>query len=99
MPDFATARAAQERHFTNRERREVVVQHEALLGLALESLQPLHIFAGAQRGRHQCLRFTAGENRRAMRARQDPHFDPNIAYLVELAAVGTPVLLDDLLAE
>ena len=99
MTDLATAGAAQERHFANRERREVVVQHEALLGFAFEGLQPLHVFAGAQRGRDQRLRFAAGEDRRTVGAGQHADFDPDIADLVELAAIGTALLLDHLLAE
>jgi hypothetical protein len=32
-------------------------------------------------------------------ARQDPNFDPDVANLVESAAVGTALLIDDLFAE
>ena len=99
VTDFATAGAAQERHFANRERREVVVQHEALLGFAFEGLQPLHVFAGTQRGRDQRLGFAAGEDCRSVRAGQHADLDPDIADLVELAAVGTALLFDHLLAE
>ena len=75
------------------------MQHEALLGFAFERFQPLHVFAGAQRGGNQRLGFAAGEDRRTVRARQHADFDPDIADLVELAAIRTPLLFDHLLAE
>ncbi len=99
VADLATACAAQERHFAHRERREVVVQHEALLGFALEGLQPLHVFAGAQGRGDQRLGFAAGEDRRSVRARQHADLNPDVADLVELAAIRTPLLFDHLLAE
>ena len=99
VADLAASRATQEGHFAHRERREVVVQHEALLGFAFEGLQPLHVFAGAQRGGDQRLGFAAGKDRRPVRARQHADFDPDIADLVELAAIRTALVLDHLLAE
>ena len=99
VSDFAAACATQERDFAHREWREVVVQHEALLGFAFEGFQPLHVFAGTECRRHQRLRFTAGEDRRPVGARQNSDFNPDIADLVELAPVRTPVLLDHLFAE
>jgi hypothetical protein len=38
------------------------VQHEALLGFAFETLQPLHVVGSAQGGGHQRLGFAAGED-------------------------------------
>ena len=99
MADFATTRATQERHFAHRERREVVMQHEALLGFAFERFQPLLVFAGAQRRGNQRLGLAAGEYRRPVSARQHADFDPDIANLVELAAIRTALLFDHLLAE
>ncbi len=93
VADLATAGAAQERHFAHRERREVVVQHEALLGFAFEGFQPLHVLAGAERGGDQRLGFAAGEDRRTVRARQHADLDPDVADLVELAAVRTTLAL------
>ncbi len=71
MADLATSGAAQERYFADREGREVVVQHEALLGFAFEALQSLHVVAGAERGGDERLRFAAGEDGAAVGARQD----------------------------
>ena len=75
------------------------MQHEALLGLAFEDFQPLHVVGGAERGGDQRLRFAAGEDRRAVRARQNADFDPDSANLVEGAAIGTALFLDHLLTE
>ena len=99
MADFAAAGAAQKRNFTNRERREVVVQHEALLGFAFEDFQALHVVAGAEGGGDQGLGFAAGEDGGAVGAGQNADFDPDIADLVEGAAVGTALLIDHLFAE
>ena len=49
MTDLAPPNAAHAAHFANRERREVVVQHEPPLLLALVALQPLRIVGRAQR--------------------------------------------------
>src|ERR1019366_5443306 len=99
MPNLAAGRSAQECDFADREGREVVVQHEALLGFALEGLQALHVFAGAKCGRDQRLRLTTGKDGRAVGARQNSDLNPDIANLVELAPVGTAPVFNHLLAE
>ena len=99
MTDFAAACATQKRNLSNRKRREVIVQHEALLGFAFEDFQALHVVAGAQGGGDQGLGFAASEDGRAVGAGQNADFDPDIANLVESAAIGTALLVDDLLAE
>ena len=64
VADFAAAGAAHEADFADAERREVVVQHEALAGLArLQQFDALLVVLGAERDRHQRLRFAAGEQR------------------------------------
>ncbi len=75
------------------------MQHEALLGFAFEGFQALHVFASAQRRGHQCLCLTTGKDGRPVRAWQHSDFNPDVADLVELAPVRTPVLLDHLFAE
>ena len=67
VADLAAAGAAQELHFTDREGREVVVQHEALPGLALDHLDLLLVVGGAERGGDERLRLAAGEHGRAVR--------------------------------
>ena len=89
VTDLATASAAQERHFADRERREVVVQHEALLGLAFEAFEALHVVGGAERGGNQCLRLATGKDRRTVRAWKHAGLDPNVADLVERASIRT----------
>ena len=70
VSDFAASRAAQEFHFAHGERREIVVQHEALEGIGLEEqIEALHVFLGAERQRGQRLRLAAGEERRTVHAR------------------------------
>ena len=100
MADFAPARTAHEADFAHAERREIVVQHEALGDFArLQQLDALLVVLGAQRDRHQRLRFAAREQGRTVGARQNAGFDGDLADLVERAAVGTPVVLEHLVAE
>ena len=75
------------------------MQHEALLRFAFEHLQSLHVVAGAESGGHQGLSFAAGEDCRSVGARQNADFDPDIANLIEVAAIGTALLFDHLFAE
>ena len=98
MADFAAAGAAQELHFADRERREVVVEHEALPGLAVDHLDLLLVVRRAERDGDERLRFAAGEDRRTVRARQHARFDRDGADLVELAAIETAPALERLVA-
>ena len=77
------------------------MQHEALgSGFAgLEQLDALLVVLGAQRDGHQRLGLAAGEQRRAVRARQDAGFDGDGTDLVEGAAIRTAMILDHLVAE
>ena len=71
VADFTASGAAQELHFADAERREIVVQHEALeLILLKEQIESLHVFLGAEGQCRQSLRFAAGKKRRAVDARQ-----------------------------
>ena len=99
VPDFPSSRAAQKCHFSHRKRRKIIVQHEAFFGFAFEGFEALHVVAGAERSRDQRLGFAAGEDGGTVGARQNADFDPDVANLVEGAAIGTALLLDDLLAE
>jgi hypothetical protein len=100
VADFATSRTAQELHFADGKRREVVVQHEALEGFVLEQqVQALHVFLGAEGERGQGLGFAAGEERRAVHARQQADFAGDLANLVEGAAVRTAIMMQDVVAE
>src|SRR5882757_2082546 len=99
MSYFAASGSTHESNLSHRERREVVVEHEAFLGFALEAFQSLHVVAGAEGGRDQRLGFTARKNRAAVGARQDADFNPDVANLIEGAAVGTAFVLNDCVAE
>src|SRR5208283_3508497 len=99
MADFAASSATHKPNLSNRERGEVIVQHEALLGFAFKALETLHVVAGAERGRNQRLGLTTSEDRAAVRARENTGFDPNFADLVERAAVRTVLVIDYLVAE
>ena len=100
MADFAAARAAQEFHFADRERREIVVQHEALERFVLEKqIEALLVFLGAERGGGERLRLAAGEKRRAVNARQHADFAGDLANLVEGAGIGTAAANQHVVAE
>ena len=73
VADLAAARAAQRFGLARRERREVVVQHEALVDVAGERLDVLRVLAGPEGGRDQRLRLAAREQRRAVRPGQHAH--------------------------
>ena len=61
--------------------------------------QALLVVVGAQGGGDQRLGLAAGEEGGTVGARQHADFDPDVADLVEGAAIGTALLFDDLLAE
>src|SRR5438445_538320 len=69
------------------ERREVVVQHVRLPGLALELLHPLLVGLRPERGDHERLRLAAREQAGPVRAREQADLDRDRADLVGLAAV------------
>src|SRR5690606_15254750 len=73
MTYFTAAWTTQRLRLAGAERREVVVQHEALPALAGERVDLLLVGRGAQRGGHHGLRLTALEQRRSVRARQQAH--------------------------
>src|SRR5919198_667693 len=71
----ASMRASEAPQFADRERREVVVQHEMAIRLALQRLDLLLVGFRAERGRHKRLRLAAGEESRAVGARQVADLD------------------------
>ena len=74
MADFAAAGRAHAAGLADRVGREVVVQQEAFLVGAFQRVDVLLVLAGAERGDHQRLGLAAGEQRRAVGARQDADF-------------------------
>ena len=84
--------------FADRERREVVVEHEALPRLAVDHLDLLLVVGGAERGGDERLGLAAREHRRAVGARQHADFDRDRADLVERAAVEPLAALERFVA-
>ena len=65
---------------------------------AFERVDELLVLAGAERGDDERLRLAAGEQRRAVRARQHVHLGDDRAHGLEVAAVDAAAGLDDVAA-
>jgi hypothetical protein len=89
VADLAAAGGADAACLTDREGREVVVQHERFLVRSLQRVDPLLVLAGAERGHHDRLRLAAGEQRRAVGARQERRLDDDRAHGDEVASVDS----------
>ena len=87
VADLAAARPAHAPGLTDRERRKVVVQQERLLVRPVQRVDPLLVLTGAERGDHQRLRLAAGEQRRAVGARQYAHLGNDGAHGLHVAPV------------
>src|SRR5437879_13523418 len=100
VADFAAARAAEELYFTDAERREIVVQHEAVeLVLLEEQVEALHVFLGAQGQSSERLGFAAGKERGTVDAGEQADFASDQTNLVEGAAVWTAASVENIVAE
>mgnify|MGYP003693925643 CR=1 FL=1 len=95
VADLAAAGRADAAGLADREGREVVVQQERLLVGALQRVDPLLVLAGAERRHHQRLRLAAGEQRRAVRARQDADLDTIGRTVLHVAAVDALAGVED----
>jgi hypothetical protein len=62
VPDLPAARAPQEVHLTHGEGREIIMEHEPLLGIQAQVVQPLGVLDRAEGDRGQALGFAAREN-------------------------------------
>ena len=71
------------------------MQHEVLAVLAFQRVDDLLVLAGAEGGDHQRLRLTAGEQRRAMGARQNADLGHDRAHRLGVAAVDAHAGLED----
>ena len=71
VADVAARGAAHELRLAHGEGREVVVEEEGVLALALVLLDDLGVVGGAEGRGHERLGLAAGEERGAVRARQD----------------------------
>src|SRR5260370_2940208 len=100
VDNFAGAGATKAFYFAEAERREIVVEHEAVeLVLREEQVEALHVFLGAESERCESLGFTASEERGAMNAREQADFASDLADLVEGAAIGTAAFVKNVVAE
>ena len=87
MSDLAPAGPAQELHLADRERREVVVQHEPLVALAVDQLHLLLVVGGPEGRGHQGLGLAACEDGRPVRSGQHSDLGPDRPHLVEAPPV------------
>ena len=95
MANFTTARRTKAADFTDRIRREVVVQHEAFIMQAVEAIDHLLRVLGTQGTGCDGLCFTTGEQRRTMRTRQEMRFRNNRADLGGRATIDALAGLQD----
>ena len=71
------------------------MQEEGLLAGALELVDVLLVLAGAERRDDQRLRLAAGEQRRAVGARQDADLGDDRAHRLQVAAVDARAVVED----
>src|SRR5262249_35193899 len=91
VADVAAGGRAEATHLAYRERREVVVQHEVAVVVALDRLDLLLVGLGAQSGGDQRLRLATREHARAVGARQVGPVDRDRPDVGGLAAVDPGV--------
>ncbi len=95
VADFAAAGRAHAAGFTDREGREVIVQEERLFVRSRQRVDELLIFAGAEGGHHERLRFAAGEQRRAVGTGQHADFRHDRAHRLDVASVDALAGVED----
>src|SRR5580704_18693790 len=89
MTDFAASGRAQAADLADRIRGEIVMQKEALLVGALQTIDILLVLPGAKRRDDQRLRLATGEKRGTMGARQDAGFRDNRTNRLDVAPVDS----------
>ncbi len=101
MSDFAPRRTPEGPHFTDREGREVVVEHERLRRLLqdIDGVDALLVTARPERHDRERLRAAAGEQRRPVRARQQTDLAGDRADLFRGPAIDALALVEDLPAQ
>src|SRR6266540_5533666 len=71
---------------------------ESLLGLRADRVDPLYVRAGAKGGDREGLRLAAGEEARAVSAREEADLDRDRPDVLQAAAVHPDLLAQDQLA-
>ena len=100
VADFATAGAAGAAGFADAERREVVMEKEALRGFAATvGVDVLRFFDRRERDERERLGFAALENRGTMRARQNADFAGDLPQILVAAAIHALLLVEHADAE
>ena len=87
VTDFTTTRRTNAANFTNRVRREVIVQQEVRTEVAVQSVDDLFVVAGAEGGNNQTLGFAASEQSRTVRTWQQASFTNDRANLIQCTTV------------
>src|SRR5690242_7571431 len=87
MADLAPLGAAEAAGFADREGRKIVVQKEGFLVGPRQRIDVLLVLTGTERCHHERLSLAAGEQRRAMGARQYADLDHDVADRSGVAAV------------
>ena len=98
VADFAALGRADAAGLAGGVRRHVVLHHEALTVFTGDCVDDLLVTGGTQRGHHQRLSFTAGEQRAAVGTRQDAGADGDGAHGAGVAAVDAGLAGQDLVA-
>ncbi len=88
VADLAAPGSAHAPRLADRERREVVVQHEALAGVAVDVVEDLLVERRAEGRDDQGLGLAPGEQRRAVGAGQQVDLAGDVADVLGAAAVG-----------
>src|SRR6266478_919448 len=100
VANFAAAGATKEFYFADAERREIVVEHEAVeLVLREEQVEALHVFLGAESKGGESLGFAASKERGTVNAREQADFASDFTNLVESAAIGTAAFVKNVVTE
>src|SRR3546814_1792057 len=95
LTHFASTRRTEAAHFADRIGREVIMQHEALVGQASKAVNHLLGVLGAERRGADRLRFATREQRRTMRARQEADDRLNRANLLRIAPIDALTILQN----
>ena len=98
VADFTTASAAHATTLTDRERWEVVVQHEGVFLFAFQGVQQLCVTGSTEGGNDQRLGFATGEQCRAVGFGQNTDFDVQRAHGAGVTAVDARLAVHDVLA-
>ena len=95
VTDFAPTRRAHAARLADGVGREIVVEQEPLLVGSRKRIDVLLVLAGAKRCDHERLRFAAGEQRRAVRAREDADLREDWTYGSQVASIDPALRTDN----